>query len=247
MGDTSKSKSTRKGVDTTAGASAAARTFHEFPDEHAGGWEYEGDGHEAVEFFRDNSNSDELIRGMDSEDRNAFRHWTAGRFMGGQQWLGFDNMTAAEQETTRRIDKILDRATLKKGIVVTRLSTPELLFGKGHSTTTLEELQAMKGKEIYAAGSMSTGAAKEGLAISSSTRGKPIEYKIKIPGGSVGAGMWIGDSRINGWGPAQREFITNRDSRFVVGDTKYDSRRKKYVVEITWVGRDEHDYGRRGK
>ena len=70
---------------------------------------------------------------------------------------------------------------------------------------------------------MSFGAASQGLTIGDSS--KKVEYKLRIPPGSKGAGMWIGDKRINGWGAEQREFMSNRDSVFKVGKTTYDKRR----------------------
>ena len=231
-----------------AAKSSVAGSFHEFPDRHKGGWEYEGDGRDAVKFFKKNSNFDELISGMDHETRNAFRSWSSGWFMSGEQWGGWDSMPREARRLTKLYDGVLDRSEISEGFTVTRLSTPELLFGKGHrDRPRLEDIQAMKGKDINVVGNMSTGAAQEGLALCSTTRGNPIEYYIKIPAGSKVAGMWIGDRRINGWEHKQREFMTNRDIVLTVGNATYDSRRKKFVVELIYKGRNEHDYGRSGK
>ena len=223
------------------------RKYKEWDDKASGGWTYGGTGKDQEDFFAENSNSDELITNMDSEERSAFKQgWTPGRFMRGQQYMGFDKMTDQEQQWTRIYDKILDRATLKEGIVVTRRASAELILGKGHTrASSLEELKALRGKLVTSKGNMSTGAAKEGLTIGDS--GKNVEYRIHIAGGTKGAGMWIGDSRINGWGSEQREFMTNRDSVYAVGRTSYDKRRDIYVVNMYYVGREPHDYGKRGK
>jgi hypothetical protein len=93
---------------------------------------------------------------------------------------------------------------------------------------------------------MSTGAAKTGLGIGSSS-GKQVRLRIQIPAGAKGAGMWIGDSRIHGWGAKQLEFMTNRDSYFKVGKTVFDKASGMYVVNIKWVGHDKHDYGKKKK
>lgn len=223
------------------------RKYQEWDDTAAGGWSYNKDGKtgkEQVDFFTKNSNFDELVSGMSRDERDAFRDWCRGRFMSGQQYQGWDKMSERDKEYTRIYDKILDQATLDKDIVVTRRATAELALGKGHTRGTLEELQAARGSLVTSKGSMSTGAAKEGLTIGSS---KNVEYKIHIAAGTKGAGMWIGDSRINGWGPEQREFMTNRDSVFAVGRTRYDKKRDVYVVNMYYVGREKHDYGKAGK
>lgn len=222
------------------------RKYKEWSDTASGGWTYHGTGAEQEEFFKEHSNVDELISSMDADDRWAFKSmWTPGHFMDGQQYKGFDKMSLEEQRATRIFDKYLDQATLDRDIVVTRRTTAELVLGKGRKTATLEELQAMRGRLVTSKGSMSTGAAKEGLTIGSSS--KNVEYKIHIAGGTKGAGMWIGDRRINGWGPDQREYMTNRDSVYAVGRTRYDKKRDIYVVNMYYVGREPHDYGKRGK
>lgn len=224
------------------------RKYQEWEDTAAGGWSYDHEGRygkEQEEFFKAHSNVDELIRSMSSDDIWAFkRMWTPGHFMDGQQYRGFDNMTADEQRATRIFDKYLDQATLDRDIVVTRRATAELVMGAGKKRATLEELKAMRGSIVTSKGSMSTGAAKEGLTIGSS---KNVEYKIHIAAGTKGAGMWIGDNRINGWGPEQREYMTNRDSVYAVGRTRYDKKRDVYVVNMYYVGREKHDYGKAGK
>ena len=143
--------------------------------------------------------------------------------MSGQQYRGWDGMSKTDQKITKDMDDILDRATLDEGITIHRLATAELVLGVGRRTATLEELQAMRGKSVTSKGAMSCGAAAEGLTIGS--RSKEVEYRISIPGGSTGAGMWIGDKRINGWAAEQREFVMNRDTEYTVGETTFDSAR----------------------
>lgn len=224
--------------------------FKQFKDRILGekGWdsfEYGGSGREQVEFFKKWSNAYELIKNMTSKERNAFLWWAGGHFMHGQQYEGWDNMSSDEQEATRMYDNILDRATLNHGLVARRYSTAELVLGAGHKTATLAELQAAEGSLVTSKGSMSFGAAATGLGIGDSS--KQIEYELKIPAGSKGAGMWIADSRIHGWGVKQREFMTNRDIVLRVGKTVFDSSRNKYIVEVYYEGRTAHDYGKKKK
>ena len=189
-----------------------------------------------------------LWRKCEAVDRDAFEDWTNGEFMSGQQYEGWDNMMSYEKRDTQQIDDVLDKAVLKKGVVVTRLAGSSLALGHGSRLkddgSSLKRLQKQKGKIVLQKGCMSTGAAAEGLTIGQS--GKNCEYHIHIPP-SKGAGMWIGDSRINGWDRRQREFITNRDSYFRLGDASWDAGRKKYVIDVYWEGRDQHDYGTTGR
>ena len=221
----------------------------EFDDLPSGGFEYHGSGEEQDKFFRENSNFDQLINMMSDSDRSMFNDiWVPGHFMGGQQYKGFENMSSIEKKATRVYDKYLDQSILNKGVIVNRLATAELVLGAGHRLGSLEDFRAMEGKTVISMGNMSTGAAKQGLTIGSSistTRswGKSVEYKIHIPSGSKGAGMWIGDRRVNrGFGRDQREFIMNRDIRLKVGKTTYDAKRDCYIVNLTFDGRIPHNY-----
>lgn len=235
----------RSGMGPSGKSGKSGGSARSFPDRASGGWTYDGDGSEQVKFFRDHSNCDELIGGMDSDDRSAFRNWTGGHFMRGQQYRGWDAMSDEDKELTQRYDDILDRATLDTGVVLTRRSDAQLVLGARHKSATIAELQAMNGQIITSKGSMSFGAASEGLTIGDSS--KRIEYKLTIPGGTTGAGMWIGDSRINGWAAEQREYMTNRDAVFRVGATTYDAKRDIYTVEIQYLMHEAHDYGTSGR
>lgn len=226
-----------------------SRDYHEFQDEETSDWltkgyEYEGDGDDTVKFFDRYSNYEELIRQMNYEEKRAFERWTEGGFMNGQQWRGFDIMSDRDQAYTRIYDKFLDKARLERGIVVVRCGSARLLGLDHGRANSLAEIQSREGQIIDVAGNMSFGAAKTGLAIGQS---KNVEYRLRIPEKTVGAGMWIGDKRINGWGTKQREFITNRDIIVRQGKTKYDKSRDMYIVELEYLGRKEHDYGRSGK
>ena len=221
------------------------RKYHYFYDKPSGGWEYKGDGHHQVQWFKENSNFDEIIRGADSDDISALHRWTEGHFMNGQQYRGWDNMSRYDQEYTQRYDDMLDKSVITKGVTVVRRTTAEWLFGKGHYSASLEELKSMAGKEITIKGNMSTGAAAQGLTIGDDS--KHHEIRIRIPAGSKGAGMWIGDHRVNGWGPEQREFMTNRDIVVKVGRTTYDKTRGVYVTDVTYTRRMPHDYGETGR
>ena len=222
----------------------------EFEDMPRGGFGYHGDGSAQKEFFDKNSNYNELIESMNSTEREAFDDiWVPGYFMGGQQYDGFENMSKDAQNATRTFDKFLDQSVIKSPLVVSRLATSELVLGKGRTTATLEELQAKEGTIVISAGNMSTGAGKQGLSIGSTLsthggyRAKNVEYKIHIPGGAKGAGMYIGDNRINsGFGNDQREFMMNRDIGLRVGKTTYDATRDVFVTHMHYTGRLEHNY-----
>lgn len=228
-----------------SGFSSGSGGFKTFSDEASGGWTYYGDGSEQVDFFNQNSNYDELVSGMDYDQERAFLRWASGHFMDGQQYQGWDNMDDYDKKLTQIYDDILDQATLTKGVVLTRRSDAQLVLGAGNTVPTLEALQAAEGSIVTNKASMSFGAAKQGLTIGDNS--KKVEYKLSIPGGTKGSGMWIGDDRINHWGPQQREFMTNRDVVLKVGKTTYDKSRGIYTVNIEYVGRQAHDYGTTGR
>ena len=228
--------------------------YHEFTDTTTQTHEYDTDnGEDEREWFLDHSNYDSLIDDMDGMDENAFRAWTRGSFMDGQQYGGFSNMTDTEQNRTRVYDKYVDQSVVDEGITLSRRATAELLGLSSRDNPSLSQLKRMKGKLIVSKGSMSTAAAKDGLTIGATYSEKPIEYKVHIPGGAKGAGMWLGDKRINGWGPEQREYMTNRDSVYVIGDSTTKkvttdswlygkSTHEVKVVHIYYLGRLPHDY-----
>ena len=224
------------------GASSGTGGYKSFSDKAATSHTYFGNGQEQVDFFMQNSNFDELISSMSDDDKEAFKRWSEGNFMDGAQYGGFSNMGTMDREYTKIYDRILDQSTLSQGVILTRRSDAQLVLGAGKRKATLAELQAAKGSIITSKGSMSFGAASQGLTIGDST--KRVEYRLKIPGGarSKGSGMWIGDKRINGWGPDQREFMTNRDVSFRVGNTRHDKGRDVYVVDIEFLGVGAHDY-----
>ena len=226
----------------------AEREAKEYTDFKAraikGGWEYSGEGTGTLYTMQKFTNYDDLISKMSYQEREAFLRWTSGWFMRGQQWGGFASMSSYDKEYTRIFDKYLDQATLDKGLTLHRAAGWELINdGKDAPWgLSIDKIQAMKGKYIEVDGSMSTGRASEGLR-GMGGGAKPVEYIIKIPAGSTGAGMWVGDSRINGWGPRQREFMTNRDIMVQVGDSYYDSKKGLTVVTLYYVGRrSKHKY-----
>ena len=218
--------------------------YQEFEDEADSGFTYDGNAIDEIAFMKEHSNYNDLIRSMSYDDTDAFEAYTEGHFMDRQQYRGFKKMSTFDQHCTRVFDKYLDQATLDKGIVVSRRATPQLLGFKYGDKPTLEQLQKMKGKVVYSAANMSTGLAKTGLGIGGDYE-KPVEYKIHIPAGSKGAGMWVGDDRINGWGGGQREFMTNRDTLYVIGDSRPGKDRKGKdisIVDLYYIGRTKHKY-----
>lgn len=221
------------------------KNLQTFDDKAAGTHQYVGDAQKTYDFFNENSNFDSLVNQMDKTERNHFRMWTAGEFMQGQQYKGFDGLDDYDKKLTRTYDKYLDQATLSKGVQLSRLTDAQLILGAGKKKATLAQLQAMEGNFIKSKGNMSFSAASEGLTIGA--KGKNVELKLKVPGGTTGAGMWIGDKRINGWGAKQREFMTNRDIVMRVGKTTYNKSRGVFEVEVFYEHREPHDYGKSGK
>ena len=220
-------------------------SFHYFYDKARDGFHYEGDGHHQLEWFSEHTNIDEIADNLTTIDMSAMRYWIEGRFMLGGQYRGWDNMDRLEKLCTQTYDDLIDRSTLDRGVTVVRRTTAELIFGAGHKTATLAELQAAEGRIVESKANISTGAAAEGLTIGGY---KKHEFRIHIPGGSTGAGMWIGDPRINKiFGVEQREFMMNRDISVRVGKTTYDSSKDIYVTDLTYIGRQEHDYGKTGR
>lgn len=233
----------------SVGRSKETDGYHSFPYWSRGTHEYMGDHGETESWFRDNSNFDELVSGMSRDELDYFEYWTRGWFMGGDQYEGFSNMSEEKQKWTRAYDKILDQAVLDKPLVVHRLATAELLLGKDHIRASEDDIKSMLGKEIVQKANMSTGAAAVGLSIGSR---KQIDYEIRLPAGK-GIGMWVGDSRFNGWGSAQREFMMNRDVVLVpVAYKKFEEtalsrlrpgiEKPQYTVILEWRDRVEHDY-----
>ena len=58
--------------------------------------------------------------------------------------------------------------------------------------------------------------------------------------------MYVADSRLNARGREQREFVTNRNSTYRIGNTttRIDHNGKKvYVVNMYFEGVVAHDYG----
>ena len=162
--------------------------------------------------------------------------------MDSDQWRDWNNIPLYKQRIIRDIARKLDESRLDRGMIIARAGSGELL-GIGPMARNLGQLQAMKGKELPVNGMMAWGAAKEGLRIPGGWQDKNIEFKLKIPAGTRGSGMWIGDKRVHTyWGNRQREYITNRDIIVRVGDSRYDRRRGKYIVELEYVGRRSHPF-----
>lgn len=231
------------------GSSKAGGGYTSFSDAaHMTAWGtstgYEGDGKAQEEFFKANSNSYELINEIAGNEQDAldFSDWAAGIFMHGQQYDGWDSMTQVEQRRTRTYDKYLDRSVLKKGVVVARNADAQLILGKGNKEADFEAIKKMQGRTITSAGNMSFSAASTGLNVGGHP---PITYKLKIKGGTKGAGMWIGDDRVNiPFGNTQREFMVNRNSAFKVGKATQD-KNGHITVELEYQCGLEHDYGKK--
>ena len=203
-------------------------------------YDYGPDGSAETKWFEDNSNFREILANATMDDKIAIREFTAGYFMNGQQYGGFSKMSSTEQDYVRSYDRMLDQSVIKANVTVTRFATPELLLGGGRRTATLAELKAMKGRVITSKANLSSAAAKEGLSIGDAK--KTVEYKIHIPKGSRGAGMYIGVHGIHAWGERQREFMLNRDIDLLCGDVKYNKTRGVYEMHMYFQGLLPHDY-----
>ena len=210
-----------------------------FRDKPSGTHEYVGSGADVTNFFKAQSNFREIIQSMSAAERDDFFGWSQGQFMGSNksEWSG---LLSWEQDMLRTFDKFLDKSTLNQGIVVRRLASFSLVNNGSRVVPSADELVKMEGNLVNVGMPLSASAASAGLTIG--TRGKNVEYVIHIPAGSKGAGMWIGDTQINAWGPKQREFMVNRDTIFKQGKTTYNASRGVYEVELTYVGRTKHKY-----
>ena len=210
-----------------------------FSDRASGSHTYEGSGTDVNNFFESQSNYLDMIREMSSEERSHFIDWARGQFMGSNK-ASWNDLLSYEQNMLRTYDKYLDRATLNEGIVVRRLASFSLVNNGSRNIPDAATLTKMEGNLINVSMPLSTSAAAQGLTIGRTS--KNVEYVIHIPAGTKGAGMWIGDRRINHWGPEQREYMVNRDTIFRQGKTTYNKSRGVYEVELFYVGRTKHKY-----
>lgn len=214
--------------------------YRVFKDTAYGGYNYTGDGKDVMDFFKRKSNFEEVIKSLSSNDVDDFYSWAIGDFMGSNK-AEWNTLSSYEQRMLKTYDKVLDKSVLHEGIVVRRLASFSLVNNGSRSVPSDSVLKNMEGNLVNVRMPLSSSAAAEGLRIGSS--GKNVEYVIHIPAGSTGAGMWIGDYRINSeWGPKQREFMINRDTVFKQGKTTYNSKRGVYEVELYYVGRTKHNY-----
>ena len=228
-----------KGVRDTTSATKTDG-FRVFRDRARDGYSFEGSGNDVEKFFRSKSNMEQIIKSLSYDDQSAFRSWAIGMFMGSNK-ANFGSLSPMEQAMLKTYDRVLDKSELYEGIVVRRLASFSLVNQGSRSVPSESALAKMNGQLVNVTMPLSTSAAAQGLTIGASS--KNVEYVIHIPSGSKGAGMWIGDYRINSeWGPKQREFMVNRDTIFKQGKTTYNQKRGVYEVELFYVGRTKHKY-----
>ena len=212
--------------------------YRVFTDKAQGSHRYSSNAKEVQDFFGRQSNFEEIIKSLSKKDVDAFYGWAIGRFMGSNK-ADWSNLSSYEQNMLKIYDKVLDKSVLNEGIVVRRLASFSLVNNGSRSVPS--DFAKLEGNLINVRMPLSSSAAAEGLTIGAS--GKNVEYVMHIPAGSKGAGMWIGDYRINSeWGPIQREFMVNRDTIFRQGKITYNSKRGIYEVELYYVGRTKHRY-----
>lgn len=190
------------------------------------------DAKEVRQFFRDNTDYEDWINGFTVADRHALRSWASGYFMDGSHYdKPLEKLYSHDKEVLQRIYDQIDKVTIKQPFVTYRKAGYELL---GKTNLSLQEIKAMEGEEVGTLGGMSTSAATHGLDIG---RTKPVEYEFHFPGGSKGAGAYIGDRRINpDWGAGQREFMTRGEIKFRVGKATEQSD-GTIKVEMHYVGK----------
>ena len=232
--------------------------YHAFSDKAIGSHDFdEKEGKRTEKWFADNSNFGELMKDLDPVHYDAFEFWARGSFMRGQLYDGFDSLSLRERDYATALDEVLDASRIRPAFTVTRL-TDWKFFSEGKNIAlTPQEINSRVGELIPIKSYMATSAAADGLTIGDST--KPVMLKIHIPPNSIGAGMWIGNYSINGWGNKQREFLTNRDSVYKLGKTARTEkisiptgRRGSFVtkdvtvVDVYFVGHTEDDYGKYG-
>ena len=254
------------GVSSVAASSAAQSqsptytSYTEFPDEAEDGFNYAGDPQTVIDFFYETSNLAQIESNLSDLEYEVLQRYSRGDLMNADQYNDWDDMMPKTAAMLQVLDGLIDKFVLNQGVVVTRLSTAEMLTGKPYAT--LSELKDLEGTTIINRGVLSCSAAKEGLAIgdpdlkvgykNASARSmygnvKTVEYRIKIPP-SKGAGMYIGTKALNKtWGADQREFIVARDTHLKVGKTTYDAHRDVCVVELEYKKTSIHGYGETGK
>lgn len=238
-----------RGTSRAGRQAVASTTYKEFSDVGTGRMAFAGTGAEQKKFFNDNSNFEEVVKGMSDEEGAAIRSWASGFFMGGQQYKGWDRMDRTSRAKTALLDDLCDRSTLSKGFVAVREGGASLLegIGLGHRITSdariKKALNNAKGAIITSKTHLSSSAAKTGLEIGDIRK---FTYRFHIPP-NTGSGMWIGDMRLHGWGVQQREYLINRDTSWKIGGYKYDKVTGKYTVDLMYVGRQKHDYGNYGR
>ena len=99
------------------------KTFTSVPKD---GWEYPDDNGETARWFKENTNSEDLIKlvANDGGLRSSFFRWYTGDYMDGSIYTKpFKKLSAQEQEDRRNFDRILDQSEAKKAFTVARLST----------------------------------------------------------------------------------------------------------------------------
>lgn len=234
--------------------SATPEGYYASTIKHSGTHEYPDDNGKTARDVLAISNNDKLIRQITNDyiAQKAFDDWAMGRLMGASR-EDYQDLSQSRQNIIKSLDKYIDKSELYQGIQVHSLGGASILTGQGRWVVP-QNLDAYVGNTIKFKTQISTAVAADGLSIGKDVgigRGKNVDYVFNVPPGK-GTGMWIGDTRINGWGDRQREFILNRDTvRKVTGYKKvtyketdgWDSHNREiWQVQLEYVGRERHKY-----
>lgn len=192
-----------------------------------------------IDWFAEHSNNQDIFNNLSPEDGSLIWDWISGIFMNGSL---YPDSSFYDEQSHAHINSILDQSTLDTGITVRRRAATELLFGAHERRRDIvgSDLADLRGGIIMNEAPMSTAAAGSGLTIGGSLRSKPIEYVFHIPGGVKGAGLYIGDPKINeAFGPYQREFIINSNAMWMVGNS-HKNDNGVWEVEMYYLGQRPH-------
>ena len=246
----------RNNTTSATGSTETTEGYYASTIKHDGTHTYPDDNGKTARDVLAISNNDELIRQItkDSGARQAFEDWASGRLMGASR-EDYQDLSLSRQIIIKNLDKYIDKSELYQGIQVHSLGGASVLTGQDRYFVP-QNLDAYIGNTIQFKTQISTAVAADGLSIGKDVgigRGKNVDYVFNIPPGK-GAGMWIGDTRINGWGDRQREFILNRDTVWKVTGYKKvtykesggwgggSHNREIWQVQLEYVGRERHKY-----
>lgn len=201
-----------------------------------------------VQYFKDNSNIEQLLPLLNSTESVYFENWAAGWFMssmgrGSSSQRKYSDLDPASQKMLRTYDKYIDKSEFHEGIVVRTLGGYSPVTGN-RGVPSDAEWAKIVGNPVKLNMPMSAAAAAHGLTIGQ--KGKNVEYVWHIPPNTKGVAMPLVDRRVNpDWQERQREVMMNRDVYWRPGNRTFNKSRGVWEIQMYYVGKDKHDYKKR--